>query len=166
MKNFLSHVFSTFGLLLVASIAYANTTNLSTYYPSPSGNYTKIHLINQGTGGSNENTTGLNACFCAQYPGNPSGILGGVCDTGRAFVTYPNAGIIFADSSAGYLEICKSDGTVASYPGSCFNRFGIVVASPACPNNYAEVDSTNQSFNTGGALLKHGPAVLPARATL
>ena len=38
--------------------------------------------------------------------------------------TTAGAGSIFADPTTGYLEICKKDGTFASYPGSCFNRFG------------------------------------------
>src|ERR1035441_2775450 len=75
------------GLLSTPFLAYADqTTNISTYYPSPSGNYTKISLVN-GTGGPNENSTGLNPCFCAQYTGNSTGIKsggGGVCDVGVA----------------------------------------------------------------------------------
>jgi len=49
-------------LLLLSIITYAYQTNLSNYYPSPSGNYTKAHLINK-TGGPNQNYAAAGGCF-------------------------------------------------------------------------------------------------------
>ena len=128
-----------FGLFLVHLITYASQTNMNTYYPSPSGTYTKVHLMN-GSSGVNQAS-----CFCAQSSNGinetsyspPSGVTSsGACDTGDSAaggIKYINAGTIFADPTTGYLEICKNDGSVSSYPGACFTRFG---GSPSCPSNY------------------------------
>jgi len=135
---------------LISIITYAYQTNLSNYYPSPSGSYTKAHLIN-GSGGPNQkNATG--GCFCAAYTNSlgvtSNGFKAGLCDTGEptgpGFGSYPNTGTIFADSSTGYLEICKNDGTVASYPGSCFNRYS-ASSSFLCPKNYTASSHLTQS---------------------
>ena len=109
-----------FGLFLVHLITYASQTNMNTYYPSPSGTYTKVHLINGSTGVSESN-------FCLE---TSPGVYDGAPTSGH---TYINAGSIFADPTTGYLEICKSDGSVSSYPGACFTRFGAV---SSCPSNY------------------------------
>ena len=144
MKKFLIIFILSFGLglLLISFITYARQTKMSTYYPSPSGNYTKVHLINQG-GGVDENSA--TAPFCLQT-------VNGYDTTPISGHTYVNAGTIFADPSTGYLEICKSDGSVASYPGSCFNRFADPGTTPACPSNYTVTNGSSTSPNFGNAI--------------
>ena len=153
MKKFLVlFIILSFGLslLLVPGITYAIQTSLSNYYPSPNGYYTKVHLINPSTSGPNENH-----CFCAQISNDsatqtPTGSgynSSGNCDIGEntAVYTYTNAGTIFADPTTGYLEICQSNGSVASYPGACFTRFsGSSVGG--CPNNYQLAPNSSQSY--------------------
>jgi hypothetical protein len=115
------------GLLLISFIAYANQTSISNYYPSPSGNYTKVHLVSS-TGGSTE------SAICTQQSGG----------------VFINAGSILADPTTGYLEVCKKDGTIATYPGSCFTRFANTGTTPSCPNNYQVSSSTAPNFGAGG----------------
>ena len=146
MKKFLIIfiLFSTSALLLISIISYANQTNktnLSNYYPSPSGNYTKVRLINPSTSGPNINKS----CFCAQNSNDSTGGSYPTCNTGLTTVTYTNAGTIFTDPTTGYLEICKNDGTFASYPGACFQRFG---ASGTCPKNYTAITNGGSAFTT------------------
>src|SRR5208283_5565695 len=99
------------------------------------------------SGGPNENT-----CFCAQNPTYPTGLntTTNQCDTGRVGVTYANAGSIFTDPNSGYMEICKSDGSVASYVGACFNRFctgvGCYNLASACPSHYTAVKNQGSPF--------------------
>ena len=168
MKKYLIALILSFtlGLLLASSMVVAKQTTMSTYYPSSSGAYTKVLLMN-GANGPNEN-----ACFCAQntlnstgYNLNPNGspnskwtLLGyggTLCDTGEqtagpGAVTYTNTGTIFSDPNSGYMEICKSDGSAASYVGACFNRFctgaGCYNAAGACPNHYTAVKNQNSPF--------------------
>lgn len=140
------------GLLLFSSSAYAISSTMSAYYPSPSGQYTKIHLINS-TGGPNENPTGANPCFCAQNSSYPSGVNGGVCDVNDpANPTYYNTGTIFTDSTSTIklLEICQSDGSVATFPGVAFSRYcsggsGCAV-SQGCPTNYIIVSGSVRTY--------------------
>ena len=128
------------GLLLESSMVVAKQTTMSTYYPSSSGAYTKVLLIN-GAGGPDENKAG--AHFCAQRADGTYGAPG----DGSTFI---NAGTIFTDPSSGYMEICKSDGSVASYVGACFNRFcstpGCSTAANACPPNYKAVPNPGNPF--------------------
>jgi len=120
MKKLLNIFILSFslGLLLVCVIAYANQTSISNYYPSPSGNYTKVHLVNKS---------------------GASIVCNGT-----------NGGAMFVDPNTGYLEVCKSDGTFASYPGSCFTRLGASGTTPTCPTNYQVVSSTSPNFGSGG----------------
>jgi len=108
------------GLGLFPFITNANQSTIANYYPSPSGNYTKVHLVNKSG---------------ASIPCNGT-----------------NGGTIFTDPTTGYLEVCKSDGTFASYPGSCFNQYATTRPNPPCPNNYQMVNSTNANFG-GGAVI-------------
>ena len=168
MKKYLIALILSFtlGLLLASSMVVAKQTTMSTYYPSSSGAYTKVLLVN-GANGPNEN-----ACFCAQNNlnstgynvnanGSPNskwtllGYGGTLCDTGEqtagpGAVTYTNAGTIFSDPNSGYMEICKSDGSAASYVGACFNRFctgaGCYNLAGACPNHYTAVKNQQSPF--------------------
>lgn len=101
------------GLLLISFIAYANQTSINNYYPSPSGNYTKVHLINK---------------------------------SGASLGCTP--GSIFVDTN-GYLDVCKSDGTFASYPGTCFTRYSST-GPASCPAGYQVESSTSPNFGSGG----------------
>ena len=69
MKKYLIALILSFtlGLLLESSMVAAKQTTMSTYYPSSSGAYTKVLLVN-GAGGPDEN-----ACFCAQNSANSPG---------------------------------------------------------------------------------------------
>jgi len=108
----------TSGILCLSFFAYANQTSITNYYPSPSGNYAKVYLKNQGGTATS------------------------------SFCTAALAGTIFADKTTGSLEVCKSDGSVASYPGSCFNRFGPTGTTPSCPSNYQVETSASPNFGT------------------
>jgi len=145
MKKLLVLFFFSFGLgyLLVSSITYANQTNISTYYPSPSGTYTKVRLMNQpGQGVPDE------ANFCLQTGTDQNGpIYDPKPVPGKI---YMNAGTIFADPNTRFLEICKADGSAASYPGSCFNRYGPAITKPPCPANYL-FNKASETFLMGGA---------------
>jgi len=146
MKNFLGIISLFLGLVSMSFISYANQQGMNTYYPSPMGNYAKLQLINpQGQGGPDANDP--TKPFCLQtangYDAKPN----------TPGSTYINAGTIFADPNTGYLEVCKSDGTFASYPGSCFNRYAPVGTPPQCPNNYLLGSSQNFSFIPGNPLV-------------
>jgi len=133
-KYFIIFIFSfSLGVLLAASMAAAKETSMFTYYPSSSGAYTKILLVNGG-GGPDENGA---TPFCLQTAAgyDPTPIVGH---------TYINAGIIFTDPNSGFMEICKSDGSVASYVGACFNRF--TTGAPQCPKNYKMLLGSGQPF--------------------
>jgi len=110
-------IFCVSGLLFVAIITYGKQTNISNYYPAPTGNYTKAHFINNAGQTINYTTAaGQVACFCARIPGDTSTQNNGNgvkptnnCDVGENVngYTYPNAGTIFVDAATGYLEVCK-----------------------------------------------------------
>ncbi|MBF0504366.1 MAG: hypothetical protein HQL14_04600 [Candidatus Omnitrophica bacterium] len=126
MKKHLIIFILSFGLggMLISTMASARSATLTTYYPSQKGAYTKVILMN-AAGGPNENGA---ARYCAANPAN-------------------NAGTIFVDPTSKYMEVCKSDGAVASYPGACFQRFCVGANCPpptganpnSCPRNYAVV---------------------------
>ena len=131
------------GLLLTSFLAYANQTSINNYYPSPSGNYTKIHLVN-----STSSLSGTATCSNGSNPGT-----------------------IFADSSTGFWKICKADGTFASYPGNHFNRFLLPGPCPAslssnqCPTNLSARQLSAILYPAPAQGLKRIPglAVLPGR---
>ncbi|MBF0572005.1 MAG: hypothetical protein HQL12_09075 [Candidatus Omnitrophica bacterium] len=163
MKKFIAIFVLSFNLsfLFLSLISYAGQITMSSYNTSASGKYTKVHLINTSSGPNTVN------CFCAQNSKYANGCQNGsvvnpcpTCDIGEpAGVTYPNAGVIFADPTTGYMEVCKNDGSFASYPGSCYNRFGPTPCTSTynpnlCPNNYKCVapsltDPTSQIVNFG-----------------
>ena len=133
-KKILSYIHpcsSAWAFWLTSFLAYANQTSINNYYPSPSGNYTKIHLVNS------------------------TGSL-----SGTATCNGSNPGTIFADSSTGFLEICKADGTFASYPGNHFNRFlpgpcPASLSSNQCPTNYLPVSCQPFYIGTGAGTEAH-----------
>ncbi|MDE2027754.1 MAG: hypothetical protein KGJ11_04350, partial [Candidatus Omnitrophica bacterium] len=147
MKKFLILFILPLTLCLwsIAVISFARQTATYTSYPSPSGNYSKVQLSATSTANENYASSG-SACFCAKNNVNTDGINHSAnnCDTGRSGATYYNVGAVFTDPTTGYLEACKSDGTVASYPGTSFTRFGSGAACPSpltpssepCPSNY------------------------------
>jgi hypothetical protein len=131
------------GFLLTTSMVAAKQSVQSTYYTSSSGAYTKVQLAN-ASGGPDQNT-----CFCAQSSTYPTGVNPNTnqCDTADSSVTYYNAGTIFTDPNSGNTEICKHDGSVASYAGSCFSRFCSGTGCAAtCPTNYTAVSNTSSPF--------------------
>ena len=136
MKNSFVICIIAFGLsfFLACLVAFANQTDMPSYNASPSGSYTKIQLINKANALSS-------ASFCLT---TNTGAIDPAPTSGH---TYVNTGTIFADGTTGYLEICKSDGTMASYPGSCFNRFGSGGTLPSCPSNYQVTNAASQSFS-------------------
>jgi len=135
--------FLILSLLLAAAMVEAKQSTLSTYYTSSSGTYTKVHLENS-TGGPDQN-----ACFCAQSSIYPTGLntITNQCDTADSSATYLNAGTVFTDPNSGNTEICKHDGSVASYAGACFSRFcsGAGCAG-TCPTGYTAVANTSSPF--------------------
>lgn len=126
-------------LLLASFISYADQISMSNYYPSSSGTYTKLLLKNSGQGISENGNT----AFCQQTGTNPVAYSA----PGTAGVTFINAGKIFADPTTGFLQVCKTDGSVASYPGGCFNRFGPSGTTPSCPTNYTVANSSTQTIS-------------------
>ena len=133
MKKYLIVFIVSFalGLLLWASMVVAKQTTMSTYYPSSGGQYSKVLLVN-GTGGPDATN------FCAKKADGTYGTPG----DGSTFI---NAGTIFTDQYSGYMEICKSDGSVASYVGACLNRFSMD-GTTHCPNHYKAVMNSGSPF--------------------
>ncbi len=163
MKKFLSIFILSLGFafLLIFLVTYADQ-NMSNYFPT-NGSYTHVHLINSIS------TQNVSNCFCAQTPSDHSGSLyrdpakpgyninTGNCDTGAStsstpvslggtLATYTNAGTLFTDPCNGYLEVCRNDGTAATYPGSCFDRYG---NSNSCPTNYIRKNPHSVIFSAG-----------------
>ena len=135
--------FFSLGLLLTTSMVAAKQSTMATYYPSSTGAYTKVQLLNS-SGGPDQN-----ACFCAQSSIYPTGLntITNQCDTADSSATYLNAGTVFTDPNSGNTEICKHDGSVASYAGACFSRFcsGGGCAG-ACPTGYTAMANTSSPF--------------------
>src|ERR1700733_8257609 len=102
---FLLISFLSLNFSLIPLVVSAKQTD---YYPSTSGAYTKVQLINTlGAGGPDENTSG--EFFCAETSTAPT------YGTPGDGSTYINAGIVFVDQNSKLLETCKRDGTVTSY---------------------------------------------------
>jgi len=132
---------SILALLLISFAAHAIQSSISNYYPSPSDNFTKVHLIN-ASGGPDENSTASPAPYC-QWTS-----AGGATHSspGTSGVTFINAGTIFSDPVNGNLEICQKNGEVSSSPGACFYRF--TTGTPSCPTNYSVVPVPTANTNT------------------
>jgi len=117
---FIIFLFSLTLGFLVGSNAFANKTSISSYYPSPSGHYTKVQVVN--TGGS----------FCSS-----------AADAGK-ISTDPATGYLQICN-----KDSNNHPTISSYPGACFNRFasGNVVATASCPSNYKVAPGSAHIFS-------------------